>query len=71
MPLDIKRSEVKASIMVFFFDIEAKRTRSILRKLFRSEANTFDRKKFIFEAKRTRSIPLTKVLVWYLMKKYL
>ena len=50
-----------------FFDIEAKRTPSIVRKLFskrsehitykenyfRSEANTLDRKKIIFEAKRT------------------
>ncbi len=50
-----------------FFDIEAKRTPSIVNKLFsklsenislnknyfRSEANTLDRKKIIFEAKRT------------------
>ncbi len=39
-----------------FFDIEAMRTPSMVSKLFRNEANTLDRTKIIFEAKRTRSI---------------
>ena len=36
-----------------FFDIEAKRTPSTVRKLFSKRANTLDRTKIIFEAKRT------------------
>ncbi len=39
-----------------FFDIKAKRTPSIVSKLFQNEANTLDRTKIIFEAKRTSSI---------------
>ena len=34
-----------------FFDIEAKRTPSIVSKLFSKRKNTLDRKKIIFEAK--------------------
>ena len=47
----VKRT--KASIMRFFFDIKAKRTPSIVRKLF---SNTSDNKQIIVEAKRTPSI---------------
>jgi hypothetical protein len=39
-----------------FFDIKAKSTPSIVSKIFWSETNTLDRKKILFEAKRTRSI---------------
>jgi hypothetical protein len=63
----VKRT--KASIMRFFFDIKAKRTPSIVRKLFskrsehirenenyfRSEANTLDSKTAVFKAKANLS----------------
>jgi hypothetical protein len=39
-----------------FFDIEAKRTPSIVRKLFSKRSEHIRKKKIIFEAKRTRSI---------------
>ena len=69
MAMLAKRKRTKASIMRFFFDIKAKRTPSIVRKLFskrsehirqnenyfRSEANTFDSKTAVFKAKANLS----------------
>jgi hypothetical protein len=56
---NVNASETKANESFdinVFFGIEAKRTPSTVSNYFRSKANTFDKIKIIFEAKRTHSI---------------
>ncbi len=62
MDMEAKRS--KALIIMFFFDIEAKLTRSIFENWFQSEANMFILKNLNIEAKRTGSI-----VILYLNKR--